>query len=253
MEVTVRPSMFVTFSSIVPIFFGLLFVAGALVTGCGAPRPPVPAAGPNALRFLALGDSYTIGERAEPAERWPVQLAVALRRDGINMGDPEIIARTGWTTGDLLAAMDQAKPAGPYDLVGLLIGVNNEFQGRDEDEYRREFGVLLDRSIALAGGRAGRVVVLSIPDWGVTPFASYSGAIRPQVATAIDRFNAINKELTQKAGAAYVDITPISRSHPEMIVSDGLHPNGAQYALWVKQALPAVEKGLQTSTAAAKP
>jgi lysophospholipase L1-like esterase len=244
--------MFIVLCLLVPLFFGLLLAlaVGALIGGCGAP-PAGPPAGSNAMRFLALGDSYTIGERVDVSQRWPVQLAGAVRKDGINLGDPEIIAQTGWTTGDLLAAMDQAKPAGPYDLVTLLIGVNNEFQGREEDEYRQQFGQLLDRAIALAGGRANHVVVLSIPDWGVTLFAKYNGAVKSQVAVAIDRFNAINKELTQKAGAAYVDITPLSRAHGDLIADDGLHPNGEQYALWVKLAQPAVENALRPTTAPA--
>jgi lysophospholipase L1-like esterase len=226
-----------------------LFLLGALLAGCGkaaAPAlPPAPAPGPGAMRFLALGDSYTIGESIDESQRWPVQLAAALRRSGVNISDPQIIARTGWTTANLSDAMDRAAPQGPYDLVGLLIGVNNQFQGRSEDEYRQQFADLLSRAVALAGGRAGRVLVLSIPDWGVTPYAKDAGADPAAVGAAIDRFNAINRQLTLKAGAAYVDITPVSRQRRDLIADDGLHPSGEQYAKWVELALPAARSALQ--------
>ena len=122
-------------------------------------------------RFLALGDSYTIGESVDPSERWPVQLATAMQKDGLLLDDPIIIAQTGWTTSDLLAKIETTDPQGPFDLVTLLIGVNNQYQGRDIEAYREEFGILLEMAIDFAGGDPTRVVVLSIPDWGVTPFA----------------------------------------------------------------------------------
>jgi lysophospholipase L1-like esterase len=224
----------------------LLLGIGALLTGCGgSPPAPAPPPAPGALRFLALGDSYTIGESVDESQRWPVELAAALRAHGLNVGDAEIIARTGWTTADLSAAMDASNPRGPYDLVGLLIGVNNQYQGRSEEEYRREFAQLLSRAISLAGNRPGHVFVVSIPDWGVTPYAHEVGADPATVGAAIDRFNAINKELTLKSGAAYVDITPLSRDRRDLVADDGLHPSGAMYAKWVELALPTVEKALR--------
>src|SRR6476646_6311968 len=123
------------------------------------------------MRFLALGDSYTIGESVSPAERWPAQLTAMLRREGLTLDEPQIVATTGWTTAELSAGNDRAAPRGLYELVSLLIGVNNQYRGHDIEEYRAQFDALLARALAFAGGRPARVVVLSIPDWGVTPFA----------------------------------------------------------------------------------
>lgn len=190
------------------------------------------------LRYLALGDSYSIGEGVAEAGRWPVQLAVRLRREGVAMDDPSILATTGWTTDELSAAMDTAAFQPPYDLVSLLIGVNNQYRGRGAQEYRGEFRGLLKRAIALAGDRAGRVLVLSIPDWGVTPFAHGSGRDVLQIARELDGYNAIACEETAQRGARFVDITGISRLHPALLADDGLHPSAAQYALWTEAAVP---------------
>lgn len=197
------------------------------------------------MRFLALGDSYTIGEGVDEAERWPVQLAALLRERGIDVADPQIVARTGWTTDELSAAIDDADPRGPYALVSLLIGVNNQYRGRSADEYRAEFAGLLLRAIGFAGGDASRVMVLSIPDWGVTPFAG--GRNRAQIAAEIDAYNAINREEARRAGAHWIDITPQSRAagaDPAYLVSDGLHPSGRAYADWARLAFPAALEAL---------
>ena len=191
------------------------------------------------MRYLALGDSYSIGEGVPEAGRWPVQLAVRLRREGVALDDPTIIATTGWTTDELSAAMDTASFAPPYDLVSLLIGVNNQYRGRDADDYRREFQHMLGRAIALAGSRAERVLVLSIPDWGVTPFAHGSGRDVLRIASELDVYNAIAHEETERRAARFVDITGISRLHPALLADDGLHPSAAQYALWTEAAVPA--------------
>lgn len=193
------------------------------------------------MRFLALGDSYTIGEAVATGDRWPVQLAVLLREQKIPIGDPRIIATTGWTTDELSAGIDQANPQGTYDLVSLLIGVNNQYRGRDQNEYRDQFAALLQRAISFADGRPSHVLVLSIPDWGVTPFAAQAGRDPKVVAAEIDAFNAISRDETEKTGAQYVDITPFSRTavdDPELIASDGLHPSGIMYAEWARLALP---------------
>jgi lysophospholipase L1-like esterase len=198
------------------------------------------------MRFLALGDSYTIGESVPPADRWPVQLAARLRGGGLPVDDPLIIATTGWTTDELMAGIDQANPGGAYDLVSLLIGVNNQYRGRDPEEYRQQFMALLNRAIAFAGGSPSRVIVLSIPDWGVTPFAA--GRDRVEVARAIDRFNAINREEAARLGANYVDVTPISRraaDDPALIAEDGLHPSGKMYADWAELAFPVAREALK--------
>ena len=197
------------------------------------------------MRFLALGDSYTIGESVEPAGRWPVQLAALLRAQGVNVGEPTIIATTGWTTDELSAGIDRANPQGTYELVSLLIGVNNQYRGRGLDEYRHQFVALLNRAIAFANGKPSRVLVLSIPDWGVTPFAS--GRDPVAIAAEIDAFNAINREEAERLGAHYVDATPFSRlaaNDPSLIASDGLHPSGKMYAKWARLALPAARDAL---------
>lgn len=228
-----------------------MLIAGGLIAACAAKvMMPAPSTTPvdtacrieseTRMRYLALGDSYTIGESVPEAERWPVQLAARLRAEGLLVDDPLIIARTGWTTDELSEAIDQADPPGPFDLVSLLIGVNNQYRGRSVDEYRLEFRALLKRAIELAGGRPARVLVLSIPDWGVTPFAE--GRDRAAIARAIDAFNLINRDETVQAGAHYVDVTPISRQAAQeaaLLAGDGLHPSGGMYAEWARLALPA--------------
>ncbi len=194
------------------------------------------------LSYLALGDSYTIGEGVAAEDRWPVRLAASLRTQGVALAEPLILATTGWTTDELSAAMDAADFAPPYDLVSLLIGVNNQYRGCWADEYREQFSRLLSRAIALAGARPGRVLVLSIPDWGVTPFARQSGRDTARIAAELDQFNAVARDETANAGAAFVDITPISRVHAGLLADDGLHPAGAQYALWADAALPVARR-----------
>ena len=191
------------------------------------------------LHYLALGDSYTIGEAVPAAERWPAQRVERLRARGVAIDEPQIVATTGWTTDELSAAMDAANFAPRYDLVTLLIGVNNQYRGRGADEYRREFTGLLQRAIGLAGDRASRVVVVSIPDWGVTRFAREQGRDPAQIAHALDTYNAIARDEAARAGARWVDITPISRRHPELVADDGLHPSAAQYTLWTEAIEPA--------------
>jgi lysophospholipase L1-like esterase len=196
---------------------------------------------PAALRYLALGDSYTIGESIDAAGRWPVQLAALLRRRGLAVAEPEIVARTGWTTAELSAGIDAAAPRGPFALVSLLIGVNDQYRGGSPQEYRPGFAALLRRAIAFAGGEPGRVMVLSIPDWSVTPFAAASGRDPARIAGQLRRFNDVNREETQRAGARYVDITPQSRralGNRALLAGDGLHPSAAMYAEWARLALP---------------
>jgi lysophospholipase L1-like esterase len=190
------------------------------------------------MRYLALGDSYSIGEGVPEAGRWPMQLAVRLRREGVALDDPMIVATTGWTTDELSAAMDTSTFEPPYDLVSLLIGVNNQYRGRSADDYRDEFRRLLDRAVTLAGMRADRVLVLSIPDWGVTPFAHGSGRDVLQIAHELDVYNAIASEEAEQRGARFVDITGISRLHPALLADDALHPSAAQYALRTEAAVP---------------
>ncbi len=197
------------------------------------------------MRFLALGDSYTIGESVPPSERWPIQLTSLMRAEGLDVDEPLIIAVTGWTPDELSTGMDRANPSGTYDLVSLLIGVNNQYRGRDSEEYRGQFVSLLQRAIGFANGAPAHVLVLSIPDWSVVPFAA--GRDRAKIAAEIDQFNAISREEAERAGAHYIDVTPISRqaaADPDLIAGDGLHPSGKMYAAWAKLALPVARKAL---------
>ena len=198
----------------------------------------IPAA---AARILALGDSYTIGEGVSPGERWPVQLVGLLRQRGFAVAEPEIIARTGWTAGELQAAIGEAVLSPPYELVTLLVGVNNQYRGYPQDEYRGQFAALLQAAIGYAGGRAGGVLVLSIPDWGVTPYAA--GRDRERIAGEIDAFYRINRDEAALAGARYLDVPLDSRRvavEPDLLAADGLHPSGKMYAGWAQLALPVV-------------
>ena len=197
-----------------------------------------------AARFLALGDSYTIGEGVPEAGRWPVQLVAELAAAGYPVAAPRIVAVTGWTTDELAAGMDAAALAPGWDLVTLLIGVNNQYRGRGEDEYRREFASLLARAVALADGQAGRVVVVSIPDWGVTRFARESQRDCVAIGAALDRFNALARAEADTAGAAFVDITDLTRAHPDELADDGLHPDARQYARWIARIAPAARTAL---------
>jgi lysophospholipase L1-like esterase len=197
------------------------------------------------MKYLALGDSYTIGEGVPADARWPVLLARALRDGGVEIEDPRIIATTGWTTDELSAAMDAAEPLGEWDFVTLLVGVNNQYRGRGVDEYGAQFEALLHRAIVLAGGRCERVLVLSIPDWGVTRFGADSGRDLAQVSRELDAFNDAARELSARHGVAFVDIAPVSRARggePAMQADDGLHPSAEMHALWLQAALPVAQR-----------
>ena len=226
-----------------PRAIGWMLVLALGLAGCARQGTDT---GAGKMKFLALGDSYTIGEGVAASDRWPVQLAALLREQGHDVAEPRIIARTGWTTDELSDAIDAADPRGPYDLVSLLIGVNNQYRGRSAEEYRAEFAVLLQRAIGFAGGDARRVIVLSIPDWGATPFAEDRS--RSEIAAEIDVFNAINRQETERLGARYVDIIPQSRtagSNPALLAPDGLHYSGLTYAEWARLALPAALDAVQ--------
>ena len=233
-------------------FLGL--AAGAAVAGT---RPASGAADsrqgrPSVLQFLALGDSYTIGEGVAAAERWPSLLVAHLKERGVEFADPEIVATTGWTTDELEKGIDAAHPAlAPYDLVSLLIGVNNQYRGRSADDYRKEFRALLARAIGFAGGRPERVIVLSIPDWGKTPFAE--GKDRAEIERAIAAFNSVNRDEARARGARYVFVTDETPLAPgsALLVADGLHLSGREYARWAMLVLPEALAALEHAAAAA--
>ncbi|MEP7142979.1 MAG: SGNH/GDSL hydrolase family protein [Ferruginibacter sp.] len=197
--------------------------------------------------FLALGDSYTIGQSVPVADRFPVQTAKYLTVKGINFGTPEIIAQTGWTTANLLSTLSLAAPLKPkYDIVTLLIGVNNQYQHRTQQEYADQFLTLLNIAIQYAGNNKKRVIVLSIPDYSVTPYAS--GSDRALIAREIDSFNLINNTISSKMGVNYLDITGSSRlaaNDLSLIAPDGLHPSGREYKVWADGLVPVIQKALE--------
>jgi lysophospholipase L1-like esterase len=219
-----------------------IWLTAVLLSACSTQTitSTIPAENAMSIRYLALGDSYTIGESVPESERFPNQLGALLTKEGYP-AEVTIIAKTGWTTSELWDGIQKTSIQPTYDLVSLLIGVNNQYRGYDSNEYREEFRFLLEKSIEYAGGDVQRVFVFSIPDWSVTPFATGQNATR--ISDEIDLFNAINREEAEKAGAHYVDITPISRAaltDKSLIAADGLHPSASMYAQWAQLALPDV-------------
>lgn len=190
------------------------------------------------IKYLALGDSYTIGESVLESERWPVQLVKNLKDKNIEV-EATILAKTGWTTDELAKAISDTNLSESYDIVSLLIGVNNQYRGRSVENFREELIALLNTALAFAGNNQGKVFVVSIPDWGVTPFAQDRS--RNQIAREIDLFNQICKEVCLINNVLFIDITDISRNvyKDEMLLAeDGLHPSGKMYSQWVDRILP---------------
>ncbi len=220
--------------------FATLLLAALLAAPAPSHRAPArhhatPPA--HAMRILCLGDSYTAGEGVPAADGWPAQLTTRLRARGLACAAPRLVARTGWSTGELAAAIDAADLGGPYDLVTLAVGVNDQYRGRSLDIFRAEFSMLLARATELAGGDASRVVVLAVPDWGVTPYGRDRDPDGEHIANAIDSYNAALLERVQLVGARWVDVTVLSRRHgaePRFLAADGLHPSGAAYRDWAE-------------------
>ena len=229
---------------ILTLALGIFLLSASVARRSDSP-PPVSR---QTIRYLALGDSYTIGESVTEAERWPMQLAEKIKtapqfERGLEV---TIIARTGWTTNELWQGIQKTGVIPPYDLVSLLVGINNQYRGYPLDDYRAEFRYLLGKAIEYAGNDPQKVFVVSIPDWGITPFAA--GRDREQIAAEIDAFNAINHAEAERAGVAYVDITPYSRTataNSDLIAPDGLHPSGKMYTGWVEKILPVALKALE--------
>jgi len=196
--------------------------------------------------FLALGDSYTIGESVPIYESFPYQSVQLLRNKGMSVHAAEIIAKTGWTTDELMTGIEKTTFAQPYDIVTLLIGVNNQYRGKDPAVYQQEFEKLLHKAIVFAGGNKQQVFVLSIPDWGATPFAANRDRVK--IGTEIDLFNAINKKITDGLGIAYISITEGSReatSNALLVARDGLHPSGIEYGRWAKKLADAILQSIR--------
>ncbi|WP_445666204.1 SGNH/GDSL hydrolase family protein [Fodinibius sp. AD559] len=218
--------------------FGLLFSALLLLGGCEEESSPIS--------FLALGDSYTIGESVDQDQRWPVLLADSLRSRGLAVNKPNIIAKTGWTTSDLQEAIGKESPHSNYDLVSLLIGVNNQYQGLDFNQFEREFEELLHQTISFADGNPRNVFVVSIPNYGVTPFGQDKNP--DQITEEINRYNSTAKEIAQKHDITFINITPISEdalNNPDLTANDRLHPSGKMYQQWVSKMLPSILPKLQ--------
>lgn len=219
-------------------------VAFVLLTGCAADPPPrTIVAGSHA--FLALGDSYTAGISVAEAERWPTQLARALRKQGVPLDAPIVLAQAGWRTTDLQNALDHARITGMFRLVSLQIGVNDQYKKGTPEEYRPRFARLLDRAIALAGDRPDHVLVLSIPDYDYGPPRKFAP---PNIGESINQFNLVNRAECERRGVLYADVTPLSRraiAEPSLRATDSLHFSGEMYRLWVDSMTPQVARVLR--------
>lgn len=195
------------------------------------------------LNYLALGDSYTIGEAVEQKLSFPYQLVSELATQNVFVTTPKIIAKTGWTTDELQSAIKVENVTQKFDIVTLLIGVNNQYRGNPQITYRKEFAALLQTAISYANGNKKHVFVVSIPDWGITPFGKSSGKDIAKISAEIDAFNAIAKEETLAMNVSYTDITPGSRNAGadlSLVATDGLHPSGKMYAEWAVKVSNAI-------------
>lgn len=196
--------------------------------------------------YLALGDSYTIGELVPLKENFPYQLAEMLQAQKIEVAEPVIIAKTGWTTDELATAIREQGMRETFSFVTLLIGVNNQYRGRSLENYKEEFTDLLNQAIAFAKGKNQHVFVLSIPDWGVTPFAE--GKDRTEIAHQIDAYNTANKEIALAYQVNWLNITDSTRKNGDdkaFLVEDGLHPSGKEYHIWAECLIPLVASSLK--------
>jgi lysophospholipase L1-like esterase len=217
-----------------------------LIFSCAKNKYPFQMTEPKkAYSYLALGDSYTIGQSVLASENFPNQTVQLLNQQNYNFKSPEILATTGWTTDELQTNINNHTFTPPYDFVSLLIGVNNQYRGRTVENYKPEFESLLKQAIQFAGGKADRVIILSIPDWGVTPFAN--GRDRAQIAREIDDYNAANRYISEIYKVHYIDITPGSReaaNDPSLVAGDGLHPSAKEYAKWAQKVFAAIKQQL---------
>ena len=198
------------------------------------------------LTYLALGDSYTIGESVEPGARWPIQLFQRILNRGFEAETPEIIAQTGWTTDELQGAVENRNLNQTFDLVSLLIGVNNQYRGRCVKEFGEQVEQLIDTAVRLSQAREDGVIVLSIPDWGCTPFAKDRD--QAKIGLEIDEYNREKKDRCRQAGVTWVDITDLTRNvrdNPELTAEDGLHPSKVLYGQWVDRVWPVLTSRLE--------
>jgi lysophospholipase L1-like esterase len=213
---------------------------------CNLQAQNKPATSSDSLSYLAMGDSYTVGRMMPAAQSFPYLLVNKLNSKSIKTAQPVVTAQNGWRTDELLNFLKNAKTKHTYDVVTLLIGVNNHYQKKDIEIYRAEFKQILDSAIVFAKGNPKHVVVLSIPDWGVTPFAAFRNA--PKITVEIDAYNEINKEITKKAGAVYINVTGLTRdvaAEPDIYAPDQLHYSGKMYGWWADKVASAIRSNLK--------
>ena len=216
-------------------FFSFSFISGLAVLLIFTSKPAGKMN--STYTLLCLGDSYTVGESVPPAENFPNQAIQLLRQRDYGFESPELVAKTGWTTDELQKAIDERQLKSHYDFVTLLIGVNDQYRGRPVEDYQTQFESLLKQAIHFAQGRASHVIVLSIPDWGVTPFAKASGRKQADISKEIDAYNAVNREISDRYHVNYINITPATRmavNDASLIARDGLHPSCKEYAKWAE-------------------
>ena len=194
-------------------------------------------------RFLALGDSYTVGESVTPEQAWPAQIVDRLPGPPFEV---QVVAVPGWTSAELLAALEESPPEGGFDLVSVQVGVNDQYRSLPIDVFVANAVLLLERAHQYRRGREGGVFAVSIPDWGVTPWASDRDATA--IGADIDRFNDAWRKVAGGAGVPIVDVTPLSRLHPDLVTGDGLHPSSRQYRLWAEAILQVVRPMLADPT-----
>lgn len=226
------------------LLYLLSFFILTSITNCSNKTIEMHNRSNDSIKFLALGDSYTIGESVATDKRWPVQLANRLNEDGFEVKEPKIIATTGWTTAELLEGIEKDNPIENYDLVSLLIGVNNQYRGYEIDIYKTEFRILIEQAIKFAGNKSENVFVVSIPNYGVTPFGQTRG--EEKIRTELLEYDRIAKEIANDYGINFVDITPISekaKSDLELVADDNLHPSGKMYSEWTDKIYP-VDKSI---------
>ena len=218
-----------------------------LIFSCAKNKYPFQMTEPKkTYSYLALGDSYTIGQNVLSSENFPNQTVQLLNQQNYNFKSPEILATTGWTTDELQNNINKHTFTPPYDFVSLLIGVNNQYRGRSVENYKPEFESLLKQAIQFAGGKVDHVIVLSIPDWGATPFAN--GRDRAQIAKEIDDYNAVNKNISETYKVNYIDITPWTREAANdlsLVASDGLHPSAKEYKRWSEKLADKIKPLIQ--------
>ncbi len=217
------------------IYKSLLILVALLSISCGISKEKVSSE-KTTYKYLALGDSYTIGESVCEACNYPKQLTDSLNNSLSKKTSVKIIAKTGWTTTDLLTAIAAENPSKDYDLVTLLIGVNNQYQGKPFSLYEEEFVKLLDMAIEFAKGKTENVIVLSIPDYAYTPFGQKSGKAE-KITSELNRYNVYAKKIAEEKGVSFKNITPITQQgleDPDLVASDGLHPSEKAYKQFVE-------------------